>query len=172
MELGLIHIYCGDGKGKTTAAVGLGVRCLGAGGKVLMFQFLKDGSSSEVQMLKKSGIDVLDGMKEIKFTFSMTAEEKKEAKVFYNNILDYIFKISPEYDMVILDEIMGAVSCGFISEEKILDFVKNKPENTELVMTGRNPSQSLIDLADYVSEVKKIKHPYDRGICARKAVEL
>lgn len=174
MEKGLVHIYCGDGKGKTTAATGLAVRCAGAGGSVLWFQFLKRDTSSERLSLEKlDNITLVKGYDKIKFTFVMTEEEKSEATKFYNDTLEDIKELvnTGDYDMLVLDETFGAISSGILSEDLIIDFLKNKPEGLEVVMTGREPSVNVMEYADYISEIRKIKHPFDKGIQSRKMVE-
>ena len=154
---GLIHIYCGDGKGKTTAATGLAIRGAGYLMKVIFVQFMKDGSSNELKILNDiDNIDVMVCRKHLGFSWNMDDEKKKIAEQEYS---------------IIFDEIMSALSCKFVSEEKVLKFLKEKPEKLEVIMTGRNPSQELIDKADYVSEVKKIKHPFDKGVSSRIGIE-
>jgi cob(I)alamin adenosyltransferase len=172
-ETGLVHIYCGDGKGKTTAAVGLAMRCVGAGGRVLFFQFLKGNTSSERNVIEKLGnIDVVSGIDNMKFVWTMTEDEKAETARRYREIFSELKKKAEAYDMLILDEVIPALKYDFISEGELIDFIASKPKNTELVLTGRNPSERLVGLADYVTEMKKIKHPFDRGVNARNGVEL
>lgn len=171
---GLIHIYFGDGKGKTTAVTGLSVRCAGGGGKVLFCQFLKDGSSGEINVLKKiDGISVVDGYGKIKFVKYMTEDEKKSAEAFYKNQFDNIINMvnEKEFDLLILDEIIDAVNIGFVSFDKIIEFLENKPFGLEVALTGRKPDKRLFDIADYVSDILKIKHPFDKGISSRKMIE-
>lgn len=174
MEKGLIHIYCGDGKGKTTAALGLAIRCAGGGGKVLFYQFLKDGTSSEINILKEiKNIDVIEGYKKTKFYNQMTDAEKKEAAEYYNNKFDEIVLAvkSNNYDLLILDEFTYAINFNYITVEKFIDFIKTKPQGLEIALTGRNPCDAICNCADYISEVIKIKHPYDKGITARRLIE-
>lgn len=172
---GLVHIYCGDGKGKTTAAVGLAVRCAGGGGKVLFFQFMKGNNSGErVAMNQIAGIELVSGAEKMKFVWDMSDEEKQKLAKYYNLKLEEleIKAYNGRYDMLVLDEIMSAISCGFVDLEKICTFIENKPEGLEIVMTGREPDERLIKTADYVSEIKKIKHPFDKNISARKFIEF
>ena len=174
INTGLIHIYHGDGKGKTTCATGLAVRCAGGGGKVLYYQFLKNGSSGEINILKNiSNITVMEGYEKIKFSFLMTEEEERETKEYYGNKLKEISeKISIEdYQLLVLDEVLHAVNKGYIELEELLDFIKNKPEKLEVVLTGRDPKEELLEIADYVTEMKKIKHPFDRGVASRHLIE-
>ena len=108
-----------------------------------------------------------------KFTFQMTADEKKETcqaqTTLLQKIQDFFEKHHP--DLAVCDELVGACALGLVPEEQVIHFLKGKPAHTEVVLTGRNPSPALLDLADYVSEIKKIKHPFDRGIAARIGIE-
>ncbi len=171
---GLIHIYFGNGKGKTTAAIGLSVRCAGGGGKVLFCQFLKDGLSGEINALKKvDGIKIIDGYEKIKFIKYMTEEEKKAAEIFYKNQFNDIVNIvnKEEFDLLVLDEIIDALNIGFLDLDEVLRFLENRPIGLEVALTGRKPDSRLFDIADYVSDVLKIKHPFDKGIGSRKMIE-
>jgi ATP:corrinoid adenosyltransferase len=172
---GLIHIYCGDGKGKSTAAVGLGVRAAGCGKKVLMVRFLKNDCSGEVAILSDiPGIHLVPCKKEFGFTFNMTEQVKKEAKEYYSEVMKEVLNkaCEEEYDLLIMDEIMAAYRENLIPRQELIDFLSNKPEGLEVVLTGRNPDEKLVELADYVSEMKKIKHPYEKGIPARRGIEF
>lgn len=172
---GLIHIYTGGGKGKTTAAIGLGIRAYGRGFKVLMAQFMKGMMTGEIKTLQmlEPGFVLKRGTEVKKFTWQMNAEEldelsKAEQKMFE----DIISEVSDsECQMLILDEIINSVSCGLIPARKILEFLKNKPDELEVILTGRNAPQELLDFADYVTEMKEVKHPFNKGIPARKGIE-
>lgn len=169
-----IHIYTGDGKGKTTASAGLALRFAGHGGKVLFTQFMKDGTSGEVHMLRQiSNVTVESCDRSFGFSFLMNEEEKKEAFDYYSVHLEKILKEAVEggYGLLVMDEAVGACNVPFIDENRLIDFLKNKPENLEVVLTGRDPSDRLVEIADYVSEIKKIKHPFDAGIPARDGIE-
>ena len=169
-----VHIYCGEGKGKTTAAVGLAVRAAGCKKKVLITRFLKTDHSGEVAALGLiPGISVTPCEKSFGFFFRMTEEQKKEAAVYYTELLDRTLKkaASGAYDMLVLDEIMAVMNFGLVREGTVRAFIAGRPSGLEVVMTGREPSGELIALADYVSEIRKIKHPYDQGISAREGIE-
>lgn len=175
MDTGLIHIYCGDGKGKTTAALGLSLRCAGRGGRVLFAQFLKSRPTGELMALQQlPQVTLLRGTGLKKFTFQMNPQElfqtRQEQQALLEKITAYCQKERP--DLAVCDELIGACSLGLVPEEKVLALMKEKPEKTELVLTGRNPGAKLLELADYVSEIKKVKHPYDRGIPARAGIEM
>ena len=171
---GLMHIYTGEGKGKTTAAVGLGVRAAGAGKTVLFAQFLKDGSSSEIAVLneieniKTRHCETVTG-----WVKDMTEEERAKAKADYARFLSDLFAEAEaeETDLLIIDEILAAVNCGFIEERELLSFLDKRPARLEVVLTGRSPSPDICLRADYITEMKKLKHPYDRGIRARRGIE-
>lgn len=171
---GLIHIYHGDGKGKTTSAMGLALRSLGHNHKVVIAQFLKDGTSGECRMLAKyDNLTLLAANPYSKFTFQMTDEEKEQTKQSINRMFKAAtqFCINNNADLLILDEICAAITTGMLDKNVLISFLENKPTKLEVVMTGRNPSEKLISLADYVTEMKKQKHPFDQGIVAREGIE-
>lgn len=172
-QLGLIHIYCGDGKGKTTASAGLAVRARGNGLNVLLTQFLKSGTSGELEPLRSLGVEVISGSYSQKFVFMMNDEEKAATRHHCEMQFREATARSREgIDLLILDEVMGAIATGMLEEKEIIDFLETKPPNLEVVLTGRDPSQALIDLADYVSEVVMRKHPYETsGITGRVGIE-
>jgi cob(I)alamin adenosyltransferase len=103
----------------------------------------------------------------------MTEEEKSEAKIAYRNQFEKAVKLALETDadMLVMDEFMSCYELGFLDREKALEFLKNKPEKLEIVLTGRNPAEELCEIADYISEIKKVKHPFDKGINSRKGIE-
>jgi cob(I)alamin adenosyltransferase len=172
---GLIHIYEGDGKGKTTSAVGLAVRFAGNGGRVLFAQFLKDDTSSELAVLEKiPGIDFAPSRKAFGFYRYMTEEKKQQAGAHYQAYFEDVARMarSGQYGLVVLDEIMAADTFGFVRHESLVRFLKEKPKELEVVMTGRNPAEDLKEMADYISRIEKVKHPYDRGVAARKGIEM
>lgn len=171
---GFIHVYCGDGKGKTTAAVGLAVRAAGTGKRVLLVQFLKGRDTGELHSLAQiPEITVLRGKASEKFTFQMNERELQE--VYDNqtkNLLTALEEARKGHcDLLILDEIMGALSTETVDEDLLKSLVLYKPEPLELVLTGRNPPDWIVEAADYVTQMEKVKHPYDRGIQARRGVE-
>lgn len=169
---GLIHIYCGDGKGKTTAAVGLTLRSAGAGNRVVFTQFFKDGSSSEISLLRQiPGITVLHTKTVGGFWKRMTTEQQAQASRDYTELFHIACERAKNMDLLVLDEVISACNHGAVPEEALLEFLQNKPEHLEVVLTGRNPSEALLAQADYVTEMKKIKHPFDRGVLARKGIE-
>lgn len=174
METGLIHLYYGDGKGKTTTGMGLIVRAAGYGCKVLLYQFMKNNETSERKVLENvENITIIDGLDKEKFSFQMTEEEKREHKRFYEDRFRMVTEkaVSESYDVLFLDEAVYTISAGLLDEELVLEFLKNKPDRLEVILTGNTPSQRLIDQADYVSQIKKMKHPFDQGEPARMGIE-
>ena len=169
------HIYYGDGKGKTTAAVGIAVRAAGSNLKVLFVQFLKTEFSGERHVLSNTeNVTLTFCPLELKFTFEMNEKEKQHAAQIFKGIFDrsVTMALTEKYDMVVLDEVFEAINAGMLSESEVFEFIANAPASMEIIMTGHNPSQKFIDIADYVTEFKKIKHPYDRGITGRIGVEF
>lgn len=173
---GLVHIYTGDGKGKTTAAIGLGIRACGRGLRVLMVQFLKGMPTGEMFSLKalEPGFLLYRGTQTTKFTWEMNREEREQAAAEQQDIFAYARGKAEngDCDLLILDEVLGAASCGLLDKECLIEFVKNKPPELELVLTGREATPELISLADYVSEIRAVRHPADKGINARKGIEF
>lgn len=175
MKQSCVHIYCGDGKGKSTAAMGLALRAAGSGEKVLVTQFLKDGTSSELKILRKlPEIQVLTCEKKFGFIWNMTEEQKAQAKDAYEALFEKAVQIATEENifLLVMDEFIAAYNHGMIDQKKALTFLKERPNMLEVVLTGREPAPELVDLADYVSEIQKKKHPFDKGIPARKGIEL
>jgi cob(I)alamin adenosyltransferase len=171
---GLVHLYCGDGKGKTTASLGLTVRAVGAGFRVAFVQFLKNQATGELAVLDGlPNVTVLRGKEGSGFSFSMSGEEKEKTKLLHTENLKAAIALaeSGKCDMLVLDEAVGAYARDLIDRRLLEEFVRGKPEELELVLTGRNPAKWMIDCADYVSEIGKVKHPYDRGIPARTGIE-
>ncbi len=172
MTRGLVHIYTGDGKGKTTCAVGLAVRAGGRGRKVLWTSFLKDYNSGE--FMTELPFEVVRGEPVKKFWFAMTDEEKAAVKREHADRLDMIFARAAELDadLLMLDETLGALGVGALEEKQVVALLKSRPEKLEVVMTGRDPSNALVALADYVSEIRAVKHPYEDGVPAREGIEF
>jgi len=173
-NLGLIHIYTGDGKGKTTASVGLAIRALGSGLKVVYCSFHKKPEKygyTEIDGLKKLGAQV--------FTFAKghphldKSIDENAIKREVSEAIDTLNRMlkNDQTDMLILDEILISVRDNYLEENALIDFMKNKPPHTELILTGRGATPNVMDLADYVSFIRKIKHPYDKGVFSREGIE-
>lgn len=170
-KTGLIHVYTGGGKGKTTAAAGMCIRAAGNGMSVLFAQFLKGRPTGETAQLEKCGVFVVRSPLVTKFIPYMNESELTECRREQRLIFETVQKYAPEYNIVVLDEVFGAISTGMINKEDLIEFIKGKPSGTELVLTGRDAPEDLIALADYVSDIKQVKHPYDSGVTARKGIE-
>ena len=174
MSKGLFHIYCGDGKGKTTAAVGLAVRAAGSGMKVLFAQFMKDGKSSELNTLAKiENIDLFHAPCTDRFIRAMSEDERTNFRIKVNEAFSELCARmnSGLYDLVVIDECCSAITTGMLDIKNVTDAFRNRRQDVELIITGRNPDKALIDMADYVSEICKRKHPFDQGIRAREGIE-
>lgn len=171
---GLVHIYCGNGKGKTTTGMGLCVRAAGYGYRVLIYQFMKDNSTSERKVLERAeNITIIDGLDKEKFSFRLSDEEKEQRRQFYAAQLKKVTELAAqeEYDVLFLDEVIYAVRAGLLEERLVTEFLDRKPEKLEVIMTGQGPGEELIRRADYVSEICMRKHPFERGIPARAGIE-
>lgn len=173
---GMIHVYAGDGKGKTTAAVGLTVRAAGRDWPVHFVQFLKGGNSGELNILRQlPTVTVVTGQTVNKFSFKMTDEEKKIARDEFAKRLQDARDAAEagEMKLLVLDEALGTIHAGLLDEAQLLDFMDYKPKDLELVITGRDPSDAIIERADYYTEMCERKHPYATlGLNARPGVEF
>lgn len=165
----MIQCYFGDGKGKTTAAIGQALRMAGAGKKVMVIQFLKDGFSSENKMLEKCGIKVIAQKLPTMFVDMNDPKMIKEVSLLVNQLFA---SIDESYDGIILDELLDAISLSLINEQLVYDRLISLKNDHEVILTGRMPSYKIKTILDYSSEIKKRKHPYDRGILARKGIEF
>ena len=172
MEQACVHIYTGNGKGKTTAAAGLAARALGQGLRVGFFQFLKNGMSGETISLAKLGAVVVSPMGSGKFLWDMNQEEKAACAAKQDETLARAIEMAPGFDLLVLDEVICAVEAGVLSRQKLVSFIENKPAALELVLTGRGECTGLLELADYVTEMGEKAHPYNKGLAARKGVEF
>lgn len=172
MNRGFLHIYTGNGKGKTTAALGLALRAAGAGKKVLISQFLKQANQSEHKALAGlsdwitvhcygSGPFIMD---------EITREDISAAKKGLNESEKMIKE--GHFDMIILDEVIVAIHLGLIAEEKLIEIVDNRPMQMEIVLTGRDMPEKLKEKADLVTEMVEIKHYYRKGVRARPGIEM
>ncbi|BCD59852.1 MULTISPECIES: cob(I)yrinic acid a,c-diamide adenosyltransferase [unclassified Nitratiruptor] len=166
----MIHIYTGDGKGKTTAAIGLAVRALGAGMRVAFFQFMKAWEESELIVLQNFDNIIIDRSWDGRFIKEKASDHQK--KMVFHQFHRAKKTLQMPFDLIILDEIIVAMHFGLLREEDILALMQSCPKNKELVLTGQKATQKLIDKADLVTEMKKIKHYFDRGLMARKGIEF
>lgn len=166
---GLLHLYYGDGKGKTTAAMGLALRALGSGRRVVIVQFLKGGKSGEIPMLEQLGAKVYRGEAGNKFVFQMTEQEKAEARAVQNENLRKA--LAQPADLLILDEAGSAWELDMVDKDLLKKAVLERPAGQECVLTAHAAPQWMWDAADYLTEMKCQRHPYQRGISAREGVE-
>ena len=172
--MGLVHIYCGDGKGKTTAALGLAIRAAGAGMRVHFVQLLKGNETSELNSLKLiPNITVARCDENYGFTFCMSDDDKRKITECHNKIMNESILLSEnaEIDMLIIDEFNAAYNYGLVDKALADRLVLQTPIALELIITGRNPNSKFVEEADYVSEIKDVKHPFKNGISARKGIE-
>lgn len=170
----MIELYCGDGKGKTTAAVGLAVRAAGHDIPVVFAQFLKNDTSGEIASLRKlDKVKIIHPVCSYGFVSSMTCEQKLETKKENNKILVKIkeFAVRHEKSVVILDEVVHAINFDLIDKSAVKELLDIGKTDIEIVMTGRNPADDLIEVSDYYTEFINKKHVYDRGITAREGIE-
>jgi cob(I)alamin adenosyltransferase len=177
IQPGLIHIYGGGGKGKTTAAIGLACRAAGRGRKVVFCQFMKGSETGEISALEKLGVTIIRSPGAHGFLYQMSAEQQSVFESLQQSLFADVTSAltNPEDgqrpDLIVLDEALDALLTGLISEETFRAFVDAKPAETELVFTGRQAPGWLEERADYITEMTKKKHPWDSGIVARKGIE-
>ncbi|MCQ2401856.1 MAG: cob(I)yrinic acid a,c-diamide adenosyltransferase [Lachnospiraceae bacterium] len=177
MEKGLVEMYYGNGKGKSTAAFGLALRALGHGMKVFIYQFLKDGISGEVNMLKSmKGVTYMENTVHSPFLFNLTPDQQEYFAELYQNEFERVISEvkSGNYDLCIIDEVIDAANLNLINKENLINLMDTKPANTELVITGHEYGEPLDCYkahADYVTNFRKEKHPFDNGEGCRKGIE-
>lgn len=172
----MIHVYCGDGKGKTTSAMGLALRALGRHWPVAICQFLKDGTSGEVGMLEREGARVFHVTPPAKFTSRMSAAEREAARREHDaNLREAIGLMRDGHArLAVLDELCAALRADLASLElarEALALAAGVEEGPELVITGRNPPEFVLDAADYITEMRCVRHPFEHGVVAREGVE-
>ena len=170
----MLHIYCGNGKGKTTAALGLAMRAAGSGMRVCFLQLLKGGDTSELAVLERlPEIIVRRCDREYGFTFRMTMEEKGRLRECHNALLNEAAQMldSGTVQMLVLDEFFAAWNADVLDKTLAERLVSEGPAGVELVLTGRDPEERFLRAADYVSEIHAVKHPYSKGIKARRGIE-
>lgn len=164
----MVHLYWGDGKGKTTAAMGLALRALGRGRRVVVVQFLKDGTSGEIEPLRRLG-GVVYACPNAKFTWLMDAAERAQARANATSALQAA--IAQPFDMLVLDEACAAWQNDLVDRELLRQTVTRAGAGSEVVLTGRNPADWMQDAADYSTEMRACEHPYTKGVQAREGIE-
>lgn len=173
--MGFLHIYCGEGKGKTTAALGLALRAAGAGKTVRIIQLLKGTNTSELEALRLiPNIKVTRCDKNYGFVNKMTEADKTEITACHNKLLSEGYELvkSGTVDMLIIDEFNAAYDYNLLDKKAAEEFLTCREFPAEIVITGRNPAEKFLNIADYISEIKCVKHPFDSGISARKGIEF
>jgi cob(I)alamin adenosyltransferase len=168
----LVHIYTGNGKGKTTAAMGLAVRALGRGWTVGVVQFMKTGETGEAEFFRDiPGIEFKAfGLSGFVDPCHPSDEDRKAAESGFATVENWIR--NRRFDLVILDEILQVVHCGIIPSDRVILLLENKPDEVELVLTGRDAHPELVAKADLVSEIHELKHPFELGAPARRGIEF
>ena len=169
-RMGLVHLYCGDGKGKTTAAMGLALRACGHGLRVVVLQFCKDGTSGEVGPLRELGAVVLAGSLDGRFLRELSAGERAALRERHDALLREAH--SSDADVLVLDEACFAARHDLVDAGLLQSAVLNRPVGREVVLTGRDPLPWMLDAADYITKMRCERHPYERGIVARRGIEL
>ena len=163
----MLQLYWGDGKGKTTAAMGLALRALGHGQRVSVVQFLKDGTSGEISLLRRCGATVR-ACPNAKFTWQMTDAEKTEARANNNAALQAA--LAEPFELLVLDEACAAVNTDLLPLEDLLACLDSL--ECEVVLTGRDPAPELMERADYITSMEAVRHPFEQGITAREGIEF
>jgi cob(I)alamin adenosyltransferase len=173
LEQGCVQVYTGNGKGKTTASLGLALRAVGRGLKVCVFQFIKGGGRYGEHLAAEMLAPLLTIIQTGRpgwVNIKDITEDRRAAQEAFIRAQELL--TSGEYDLFICDEINGAVGFGLIEVEQVLELINRKPEKTELVLTGRNAHQLVMEAADLVTEMREIKHYYKAGVPARTGIEM
>ena len=166
----MLHIYHGDGKGKTTAAMGLALRMAGRGKRVVVAQFLKcEDSGERLALAQLPEVELLALPNCLPFTFQLTGQQREAERRRYADMLAYLGELATQVDLMVLDEVCDAIDCGLVELEDVLLLLDRY--SGEAVLTGRQGQSELLSRADYVTRMGKEKHPFDRGIEAREGVE-
>src|SRR3989338_2692679 len=172
-KLGLVHVYTGEGKGKTSAAMGLSLRAIGQGLNVFIIQFMKGGAYTWEYISAKN---FLPNNEFLQYGRGCIKEKKQLKLIGFDEGTHFFDKAKEitskdEYSLVVLDEINVAVKYGFISVNELVELIKNKNKTTELIITGRDADPKIVEMADLVTEMKLVKHYYDKGVSARRGIE-
>jgi cob(I)alamin adenosyltransferase len=172
MQRGYVQVYTGNGKGKTTAAIGLAIRAAGAGQRVFFCQFLKSQNYSEITSLKRFE-DVITVKQFGNENFIVKVPTDSDIALAMEGFEEALnATMSCKYDIVVLDEINYAIHLNLIKLQSVVQLIKNKPVSVEIILTGRNAATEIIEIADLVSEIKEIKHYYKNDVLARKGIEM
>jgi cob(I)alamin adenosyltransferase len=173
LERGCVQVYTGNGKGKTTAALGLALRAVGRGLRVCFFQFIKGGGPYGEHLVADKLAPLFTIIHTGRPGWVNVKDISEDRRVAQESLIQVRQVLqSGEYDLVVLDEINGAVGFGLIDEEQVLELISIKPEKVELVLTGRNVTDKVVEAADLVTEMREIKHYYKAGVPARTGIEM
>lgn len=175
LKEGYVQVYTGNGKGKTTAAMGLAFRAAGDGMEVRVVQFLKSWKTGELESAKRfDNLEILRFETVKGFTWELNEEELAKLRGEVREGFDFVKGLVENRgcDILILDEIMAAITGGFVGEEEILDLIEKKPKDMELILTGRNVPEKIMERADLITEMREIKHYYKKGVPAREGIEF
>lgn len=167
----MLHLYCGNGKGKTTAAMGLALRAAGRGKRVVIAQFLKGADSGErLALAQLPQVTLLPVPDTVKFSFRMTDEERRAEAQRYQELLRRIRREAQDCFLLVLDEVCAAVNTGLLPLDDLLSCLDEV--NCEVVLTGRDPASQLAERADYITSMEAVRHPFTQGITAREGIEF
>ena len=169
----MIQSYFGNGKGKTTAAIGAAIRCVGCNKKVLVVEFLKNNDSPEFKVMDTlESIDVLFSNEHYELYDTEKSELTPKFTDAYTKLLfEETAKISKDYQMIVLDEVLLAVEFGYIEEKAFIKLLNEWKQKKEIILTGHNLPESIADISDYISEIREMNHPYNSGTLSRKGIE-
>ena len=170
----MIQSYFGNGKGKTTAAIGAAIRCIGCDQKVLVVEFLKNNDSAEFKVMDTlENIDILFSNEHYELFDNEKSELTPKFKDAYTKLLfEETAKISKDYQMIVLDEVLDAVEFGYIEEKAFIKLLNECKQKTEIILTGHTLTEGIADVSDYISEIKEISHPYTKGVSPREGIEF
>ena len=168
---GCVQVYTGDGKGKTTAALGVAIRSAGYGFKTYIGQFMKGQRYGELTALRDNNFITIEQYGDIKCIKREEVTQKDIDLAGKGLVVAFGAMLSGQYDIVVLDEINVAIWFDLLSVKQVMDFLDKRPENVEVILTGRRAPRELIEYADLVSEMKEVKHYYNQGILARNGIE-
>lgn len=167
----MLHLYCGNGKGKTTAAMGLALRAAGRGKRVVIAQFLKGADSGErFALAQLPQVTLLPVPDTVKFSFRMTEEERRAEARRYQDLLEQIRQAAQDCFLLVLDEACAAVNTGLLPLEDLLSCLDSLV--CEVVLTGRDPAPQLVERADYITSMEAVRHPFEQGVSAREGIEF
>ena len=179
LDQGLVQIYTGDGKGKTTAAFGLALRAAGQGNKVLIYQFLKPPSLDigERFALELGAVRIRTEVLDLPWDMSASPKDEQAVAQVQAAICDVLERIAQTaekrfYDVIVLDEIVFCLSKGLARLEDVKSIIERKDHSVEIILTGQGATRELMEMADLVTEMKKIKHPFDKGVTARRGIDF